>query len=433
MTQPEKSFENPILFDDGSEEEALLKSKGIRSAQKPSLPDIEVDKSKLLSGESAPASLPPIEVVPDEAESEDSLDLVNQLLEDFGNENLEDTTDEDIELEDDDDEEDGITLEDEDEFDDEDYDTDDTVDIDPEILQFLQEVNLEEETEEEEKEWVIDEVKNSDDDEEDGQFTFAPLEDEQEDSSTDDELFEEFTTIAPDDEEEIPVEESDDVEEEESSIKKIGGKLKDKLATMKENIRSEIGDGGKKQAESTDTDPGTESANPGIISKVHSFFLNVLLKIAGLLAKLPFVGKFFEPTEKLMVILGRIAYFVPLILLVILFFITNNMAINKTEVHDLPDEGQVTVQDARFNQENNTMEAKMVNTGDVIAESRVDFSVKSTQLSINPVHWFIPQEVTTCSTDWVTVDLDDIQDITASCEEKELSGFWYRGSIEVVE
>lgn len=443
MTQPEKSFDNPILFDDESEEEALLKSRGIRSTQKASLPDIEVDKSKLFSGENtaktAPTSLPPIESESSvDEESEDSLDFVNQLLEDFGNENLEDTEhDEDeITFEDDEDEDDGITLEDDDDEgyeDEDDYSDEDTVDIDPEILQFLQEVNLDE-VDKEEEDWVIDDIEEHEDDDDDDQFTFSPLEDEDSpESPSEDELFEEFATIEADDEdeEESLQDETVDNEPEESSVKKTTGKLKEKIATFKDNIRSEIGDGGKKKEKQSN--PETENKSPGIVSKIHSVFLNMLLKITGLLSKLPVIGKVFEPTEKLMTILGRIAYFVPLILLFVIFLITNNMAINKTEAHDLPDEGQVTVQNIEFNESDNVINAEMANTGNIIAESRVDFSVKSTQLSMNPVHWFIPQEVTTCSSDWISVDLDDIQDITASCEEKELAGFWFRGSIEVVE
>lgn len=451
MTQPEKSFENPIFLDDGSEEEALLKSRGNKSTPKTSLPDIEVEKSKPFSGKNAssaaPKSLPPIEEVQEtdsdsgtDEESEDSLDLVNQLLEDFGNENLDDEEVEDgITLEDDDDD-DGISLEDDDELDESDYSEEGIVDIDPEILRFLQEVNLDE-TDNEEEDWFIDDI-DGDEDEGSDEFTFAPLENEEpaeSESPRNDELFEEFATIAADDEEDtLHDDEFDDTEDvgeefpEESSPPKNKSKLKEKLAAMKENIRSEIGDGGKKKEEKPNEEDD-ETKNPGILSKIHGFFLNILLKIANVLSKLPVIGKFFEPTEKLMIILGRIAYFVPLILLIVILLLTNNMAINKTEVHDLPDEGQVTVQNVEYNKEDNTVEAEMMNTGSIIAESRVDFSVKSTQFSLNPLHWFTPQEVTTCSSDWVSVDLGDIQDITASCEEKEIAGFWFRGSIEVVE
>lgn len=454
MNKPEKSFENPILFDDGIDEEALLKGKQFKSLQRKSLPEIDNADSKLFSDPVESASLPDIDDEPAlpslsdvEEDFDDGLDLVDQLLEEFNNENIgdndsseqeqtlddsDDEDDDDIILEDDDDDEDEIfVFDDDDEDNEQTHDSDEGVaDIDPEILKFLEEVNLE--TNDETEDWFIDDIQ-ADDGENTEEFTFSPIEDNEELSA--DELFEQFTTVEPeDDSEDTSLEEGNngDTLEEEPKGQKITDKLKTKLTEMKDSIKSEIGDGNKSKANAQESEDSSDE-NTGLLAKVNGFFLNILLKLTGLLAKLPVVGRFFEPTEKLMTILGRIAVFAPLILLIVLLLFVNNIAVNKTEVHDLPDQGQVKVQNVDYDKDNNTIEAELVNTGDIIGEARADFSVRSTQLSLNPIHWFIPQEVTTCSSDWVTVDLDDIETVTASCEDEELAGFWFRGSIEVVE
>src|SRR5699024_8163256 len=132
---------------------------------------------------------------------------------------------------------------------------------------------------------------------------------------------------------------------------------------------------------------------------LNDAIFNTILTVLRFLSKIPILGKVFRPLLYATNLLKKISKFIPVVFIILIWFLINIFYVNSSETHELPDNGKVKIYNMSFDTNDNVLHADVENTGDVIADVRSEYSVVSTQFSWNPVKWFLPTEVTQCEAD----------------------------------
>lgn len=243
---------------------------------------------------------------------------------------------------------------------------------------------------------------------------------------------------------ELDDEDSDenDEEEEPKSSKKGGlravipaaGGLLGKLSDLKAKVKSEIGNGDSDEDSGPkgrdDDEDGEEGDNEPVSKKqIPAPFYRPLLAVVSLLSALPLVGGPFSILAQKEKLLRVLSYIFPLLFVVLLAVFMNWRAVPPVSSYSFPDQGHVTTKDFVISEEAKQVTAVMVNDGGVIAHGVPTIKVYGTNL-INPVSWFKPQEIASCTTEPMTIAIDQTVNLTAKCTG-ELSGINVRAAGEI--
>lgn len=157
------------------------------------------------------------------------------------------------------------------------------------------------------------------------------------------------------------------------------------------------------------------------LGKLYSFFVNIFFNILstifGILAKLPLIGGLFKPLVAATGILRNIATMLPVVTVLGIVIAFSYFSVSSSVSGEYPDEGSVVFTD--FSYSDGVASGSLVNTGPVIVEVSPSFDVYTLQPGLNPLTWFIPEQVLTCSVEPVTVDIDDSVQVSASCSGAE--------------
>lgn len=266
--------------------------------------------------------------------------------------------------------------------------------------------------------------------------------------------------------------ESEEEEEEESPAKKklsLKDKLASKIASVKQDIKSEMGkekeddkntaetklnadddadedslssiedldldDEDLEDEEDDDEDLSDDKKEKGVISSVygalHNAMFGLLLGILNPLSRIPFIGRLFRPIVEMTRLLEKLSHFLPVLIVVLVWVLVNIFYTSSDQdFEELPDESEMSVQNARYDQDQNIVTADITNSGSIIAETHAEFTVYSTQFGFHPKTWLFPQEVVQCKSDWSVIDIGETETVEATCGETEMQGFWFRTSVE---
>lgn len=164
----------------------------------------------------------------------------------------------------------------------------------------------------------------------------------------------------------------------------------------------------------------------------HKGVFGLIIKILNVFCAIPFIGKFFRPIKEATRLLEMLTHFLPVVLIVGLWLFTNMSYVTSSASGEFPDEGEVEIGSGSYDRDSNTLEAEAENTGGIMVNVESEYTVYSSQFSLNPVSWFIPREVTTCTGAWTAVEQSDITTIEAECADTDKGGFWYRVQVDEV-
>lgn len=157
------------------------------------------------------------------------------------------------------------------------------------------------------------------------------------------------------------------------------------------------------------------------LGRLYTFFVNIFFNILstifGILAKLPLIGGLFKPLVAATSILRNIASMLPVVTVLGLIIAFSYFSVSSSVSGEYPDEGSVVFTD--FSYSDGVASGSLVNTGPVVLEVSPSFDVYTLQPGLNPLTWFIPEQVLTCSVEPVTVDIDDSVQVSASCSGAE--------------
>lgn len=152
---------------------------------------------------------------------------------------------------------------------------------------------------------------------------------------------------------------------------------------------------------------------------VYQFLIKICLAVINFVLKVlsfvPFVGKFVAPLQGATRVLGMIAGYMPLVLIVIILLMVNRASVPASSEVVLPDSGSATFSSFKFDSSKQEAVGTITNTGDVIAEVKPDFTMYGMVPSLNPVSWFKPQEVGRCEGKMVNVDIDGVKEVRVKC------------------
>lgn len=144
----------------------------------------------------------------------------------------------------------------------------------------------------------------------------------------------------------------------------------------------------------------------GVMLKLIEFVL-------GIVSYVPFVGK---PLVKLLKSLNipKIASLVmPGLMIVFAFYYFTVGGIAGKVSADFPDNGSASFNG--FSNNEGIVSGKVKNTGEVILEVEPSFRVYALTPSLNPKTWVAMEEVASCTSDWVEVDIDIMVEVSADC------------------
>lgn len=164
-----------------------------------------------------------------------------------------------------------------------------------------------------------------------------------------------------------------------------------------------------------------------VYGTISDFVFNILLGALNVLTKIPIIGKLFRPLLSLTRVLKKISKGLPVVLIVAVMAGISYFSVPSSVSIELPDEGAVTM--SQFKYDDGTVSGLIENNGFTIADIQVDFNIYTLQPSINPLTWFIPKVVETCSTEALSIDIDSSKEISAECGE--VSGYIPRVSGEI--
>lgn len=302
----------------------------------------------------------------------------------------------------------------------------------------------------------------------------------EEDESEDDQGFVEFEEFdnneldSNDIEEETnDVEESSDKDDEPEKSSSIFGKLKNKINSIKNEVSAEMrgeeyepdsskltddeknekqrlraekesaeededrdaGDSPKDRPKSGKKAPSKGGFNPfRIISSLYKslakFLFGAINTTLKILSSFPVIGRIFRPILSMTRLLERLALFMPALLLIIIFVVVQLVSVPMTTSSSLPDSGSAKVSSFAYDKESGSVSAVVKNTGNVIADVTVDFKVYKMAPQINPITWFVPKEITSCSSELIHVDIESSAEVSSSCDS--VSGILVRATGKAV-
>lgn len=158
-----------------------------------------------------------------------------------------------------------------------------------------------------------------------------------------------------------------------------------------------------------------------------NFFFGILTGVLGILAKLPIIGKLFKPLLSATNILRKVAASLPIVFIIGGMVLASYLSVPRSSEIELPDEGSATF--SSFSYDDGVVSGTVQNTGEVIAEVTANFKIYTIKPGINPLSWFMPKEVASCSSDLITIDIDDSKEVSTTC--KKVEGFIPRVSGEL--
>lgn len=454
-------------FDDDFEIDSLLKSLDIdendendESSEDETLPEIELESSETDSDSDSFIPDNYFEGLFDEIDNDDdntqntdnvSLDEDDdEIIIDFEDDSEDDAT---INKNNDDSEED-FYFENE-----KDNDTSDDEEDDFEIDSLLKsldiddnEINSDNENEEDE-DWGFSENEDGSDDDSNDAFTPVEVDDKEKDDESEivNDYFDDEEETEEIDEENKPFNFYDDDEDDKTSQdkeskpkpskkKKSGKGFKNKFENIKNQVLADIKGEDAPTQNSFDEqddddeeydDETTESNKPksplpgskvlDLIKKPYLFvaniFFSILKGIFGFLAQIPLIGIVFKPLLSATKILEKISLFMPLIFVIGVFVTISYFQVPRESMIELPDSGGGTFSEFKYDYKTNSAIGKVTNTGEIILESKPEFTVHAIVPGLNPKTWFIPVEVGKCEGKVEKVDIDSSKEVTAECEK----------------
>ena len=149
---------------------------------------------------------------------------------------------------------------------------------------------------------------------------------------------------------------------------------------------------------------------------VGSILVKVITVVVGILAKLPIIGKFIAPFLKATRVLNWMKGLLPLLLILGLLFWTGQKDVPLSSSVSLPDNGSVSFDSFGYDGATRTAHGTVHNTGDVIADVKVSFTVDTVHPTLNPFTWFAFRPSGTCATKPVSLDIDVSKTVSVTCE-----------------
>ena len=146
------------------------------------------------------------------------------------------------------------------------------------------------------------------------------------------------------------------------------------------------------------------------------FVFKIVKAVLGVLTKIPFFGKFLKPLLEATKTLERVAMILPLVALIILLSLVNYFSVPGSFKTDLPDKGAASFQQFEYESSTNEAVGVIYNTGETIADVVPEFTVYTLQPGWNPLSWFMYKEAGKCEAVPVSVDIDDSQEVHATCQ-----------------
>jgi len=309
---------------------------------------------------------------------------------------------------------------------------------------------------EQDEDWGFSENENDSDDDGNDAFTSVEVEDKENDESEivndyfDDEEVEEIDeeskpfNFYDDDEDNVNEEKKTSQDKESmpktSKNKKSGKGFKNKFENIKNQVLADLkgedspiqnsfdeqhDEDEKYNDENTESNK-SKSSLPGskaldLIKKPYLFianiFFSILKGIFGFLAQIPLIGIVFKPLLSATKILEKISLFMPLIFVIGVFVTISYFQVPRESMIELPDNGGGTFSEFKYDYKTNSAIGKVTNTGEIILESKPEFTVHAIVPGLNPKTWFIPVEVGKCEGKIEKVDIDSSKEVTAECEK----------------
>ena len=164
-----------------------------------------------------------------------------------------------------------------------------------------------------------------------------------------------------------------------------------------------------------------------IYNLITNFFFGIITGSLGILSKLPVIGKLFKPLLSATNILRKIAVSLPIVFIFGGMVLASYLSVPKSSEVELPDEGSATF--SSFTYDDGLVSGIIQNTGEVTAEVIANFKIYTIKPGINPISWFMPKEIASCSSDLITIDIDDSKEVSITCEK--VKGFIPRVSGEL--
>lgn len=168
---------------------------------------------------------------------------------------------------------------------------------------------------------------------------------------------------------------------------------------------------------------GTNNIFKKILSKLKKsyifltgFVFKIVKAVLGVLTKIPFFGKFLKPLLEATKTLERVAMILPVVALIILLSLVNYFSVPGSFKTDLPDKGAASFQQFEYESSTNEAVGVIYNTGETIADVVPEFTVYTLQPGWNPLSWFMYKEAGKCEAAPVSVDIDDSQEVHATCQ-----------------
>lgn len=171
----------------------------------------------------------------------------------------------------------------------------------------------------------------------------------------------------------------------------------------------------------------------GFLKSIYMAIVNLFFKIVqsllGILSSLPLIGGLVKPLQGMTSLLQNIALALPVVFVIGVIVLVWWFSAPSSDTVELPDMGSAKVSSFSYDRDTGEVTATVENTGDIIAETSVDFSVRTLQPTWNPISWAVPEEVSTCSTEAI-VEIENSIEVTASCDV-DVEGFFPRTTGEI--
>jgi len=211
------------------------------------------------------------------------------------------------------------------------------------------------------------------------------------------------------------------------------GGLRQKLQDLKRQILSELRGGQEIPEQNTapndpqDNSPGQDatSSSSNLLGKIlfpytfiANFIFNGLVSLLGILEGIPLIGLPFKFILKAKIVLKILSYVLPLIVILAILHWHGGTKF-KSEYGEVtfPDNGSAKITAISFNPSNNEATVTIENTGDVIAEVTPTLTVQGLKPSANPLSFFYPKEVGSCTGSTVSVPIGKTKDFIVKCDD----------------
>lgn len=236
-----------------------------------------------------------------------------------------------------------------------------------------------------------------------------------------------------DEQEEAPAEPED---------KPAGGGLKDrireKIALTLAQVKSELkGEDGPDSVPTPQPTPAEEpeeapgEKTPGLVGKIFKPYLALgamltgfLLKVLGVLTKIPAVGPLLGKIIKPGKLFNIIGLLLPLLIIVAFLQWHSSRPLDPPKKLTFPDEGSAVIKTMDYS--DGKASVKITNTGAVIAEVIPTVTVHSTKLGLNPLGFFYAKPNRPCVGEPVSVGIEETVTVEFACsiegKPKKFSG-----------